>query len=842
MTKVKNRAVIRRLALRELLSNRRMSAVVIISIMLTCVLFTALTSIGGSLINGAQRETMRQVGGDRMAGLKCVLSEDLDKVIADEAPLDVVYRIMVGVAVNDGMKISAEFNCAGSDDAARALFSYPETGRLPENTDEIAVSTAVLDDLDIPHELGAAVPIKLDIDGKVTEHTFTLCGFWEGDKVAMAQICWVSKEFADRYAPTPTESFYTQEHSSYAGYYMVDFNYANSFDIEGKTEALLERLYGSGNRPNVGINWAYTTSSVDGGSLAVACVMMLVIFAAGYLIIYNIFHINISANIRSYGLLKTIGTTSRQLGRMVRIQAAVYCALGIPFGLVIGVMTGKILLKSVVKILNVYSAESYSVGAKMMIVICAISALFTFATVMISCIKPCRTAGNVSPIEALRYNDTSVPTKKKEKKTAKVTPLTIAHSNMRRSRKKTIIVVMSLTLSFVLVNTLFTALNGIDKDKYVSNSIIGDIIIRHTDKTDLWNDITKGVTPEMIDDIRNIDGAQVHPVYYESARIIPGSDQLDSLKALRDKYNSEEIVTINLDEALKGSYIADIYGIDETTAGYLEPLEGVIDAKKVASGKYAVVHTYLWLADDDPEVEIYHPGDTISVECDGENREYEVMAVCNMPYPLSTKIYNILSTQVIIPAEEYMSLTKDAGAACVMVNTDDSSGRVKAECRVYCDQNGSPLIYTDKQTYLDEFSDFLRMIKLLGGTLTGILALIGVINFVNAVTTSIISRKRELAMMNAVGMTSKQTVQMLMWEGIHYAVFTAVCSVLIGTMLSLLLANSVAKELFFFTYHFTLLPIAVCVPILIVFSVIVPFAVYSTVCKDTIVERLRTIE
>ena len=73
MTRVNNRKIMHGLAVRELKTNRKMSVVVVVSIILTCVLFTALTSIGGGLLSGTQQETMRQVGGDSMAGLKYVL-------------------------------------------------------------------------------------------------------------------------------------------------------------------------------------------------------------------------------------------------------------------------------------------------------------------------------------------------------------------------------------------------------------------------------------------------------------------------------------------------------------------------------------------------------------------------------------------------------------------------------------------------------------------------------------------------------------------------------------------------------------------------------------------------
>ena len=104
MIKIKNQAVIRRLAFRELKSNCKMNLVLMFAIVLTCVLFTALISVGGSLINGTQQETMRQVGGDRMAGLKCVLPEDYEKVKADSETRDVVYRIVVGVVADENLK------------------------------------------------------------------------------------------------------------------------------------------------------------------------------------------------------------------------------------------------------------------------------------------------------------------------------------------------------------------------------------------------------------------------------------------------------------------------------------------------------------------------------------------------------------------------------------------------------------------------------------------------------------------------------------------------------------------------------------------------------------------
>ena len=843
MNKVRNREAIRRLALREMKSDRRMVFVLVLSVVLTCIMFTALTSVGGSLINGVQQETMRQVGGNRMAGVKYVLREDYEKIKADSKTRDVVYHTLVGDLENV-KNIRAEVNCAGDEDAAKAGFSAPEEGRMPESFDEIAVSTLVLDEFGLPHELGTKIHIELSVDGEITEHDMTLCGYWKGDKVSMAQQCWVSRDFADKYAPEPDTVFASDGNIKYAGYYMVDLNFANSWDIEGKTAALLSRIYSDGeNIPQAGVNWAYTTSSVDGGTLACGIVMLFVVFAAGYLIIYNIFYINISTNIRSYGLLKTIGTTSRQIRRMVRIQAAVYSAIGIPVGIVSGLMLGKVMTKSIMRIMNVYSENSYAVSTKLLALICLISAVFTFATVMISCRKPCRIAAGVSPIEALRYNETDIHTKKKSKKSAKVTPLSIARNNMMRSRKKTVTVVLSLTLSMVLVNTLFTVLSGVDEDKFIKDSIVGDIVIKHSENTQNFSDKINGITPEMIGEFEQAEGAEVHPVYFDYGSILPDDEACEKVKMLYEKNKDSGEHMEDLKAAVeRKKYQAYIYGIDEETANYIEAEEGSIDIEKLKSGRYVIVNTYLWSekSEDENYVHIYHPGDMIELEdSKGEKHEYEVMAVGTMPYPLSIQMYGLFFTQVVMYDEEFKGLAETLGASKLMINTDDESGRVKEQCKAICEKDGSQLVYTDKQTYIDEFSGLMSMIKLVGGSLAGTLALIGILNFVNAVVTGIMTRKRELAMMNAVGMTDVQQKKMLMWEGIHYAVLTAVWSVIIGSGLSLFMGKNMEDGLFFFSYRFTLLPIMICLLILLLLSAAIPYVSYKVICSDSVVDRMR---
>lgn len=111
--------------------------------------------------------------------------------------------------------------------------------------------------------------------------------------------------------------------------------FASSWDIEGQVESLKARC-GFGEDVNEGVNWAYASSEVDFTTVAMLAGILLLITFSGYMIIYNIFYISVSKDIRFYGLLKTIGTTNRQLKKLVRRQALLLGLIGTPIGLILG--------------------------------------------------------------------------------------------------------------------------------------------------------------------------------------------------------------------------------------------------------------------------------------------------------------------------------------------------------------------------------------------------------------------------------------------------------------------------------------------------------------------------
>ncbi len=170
---------------------------------------------------------------------------------------------------------------------------------------------------------------------------------------------------------------------------------ASSTNIQGQMEQVDTDLgytwdsYTDPNSVRIGVNWGYTSSQLESHLdpelvIAIAAFLLLVIFT-GYLIIYNIFQISVAGDIRFYGLLKTIGTTPRQLKRIIRQQALLLCLIGIPAGLLLGYGIGAVLVPVVLRSTQL-DAGITTISTSPVIFVGSV--LFALLTVLLSCSKP----------------------------------------------------------------------------------------------------------------------------------------------------------------------------------------------------------------------------------------------------------------------------------------------------------------------------------------------------------------------------------------------------------------------------------------------------------------------
>ncbi|MEA4972655.1 MAG: ABC transporter permease [Candidatus Metalachnospira sp.] len=847
MIKVNNKKAISNLSRKSLKSNRLRNLVAVLAIAMTAVLFTALFTVGGSMLASIQQATMRQVGTSSHAGFKFLTQEQYDILCQDPKIKDISYNIVVGFGENEELKKTyTEIRWTEPKDAEWS-FTMPTTGRLPQERLELATTTSVLDALGVPHELGQKVHLEFSSNGIKYSQDFTLCGFWESDVVMGANEAYVSREYCDEVAPVINVPIYENpdaDYSSLAGTINPSFWFSTSWDIGGQVDSLMQRCGFDPQYVNSGVNWAYASAEMDAQSILLLASIIIIVLLSGYLIIYNVFYISVSKDIRFYGLLKTLGTTGKQLKKIVLKQALYLCLYGIPLGLLVGWICGRLLIPAVMHSSTL--GDNYVVSANPMIF--AFSALFALFTVFISCIKPCRIAAKVSPIEAVRWTGVSDNVKKKERKSKKISPISMSFAGLQRERKKAVVVILSLSLSMVLLNGTYTIIKGFDMDKYLHEKVVTDFLITDASLRNGFSqcqDIT-GVTDTVLNEINSLPGLESMGSVWMSESVHKISDQKyddihDIIEKNKDKmalpYAEESLRMIEEDHTMA----SHIYGVDEDLWDKIELYDGnKLDTTKFASGDYVIVTGFYNNGTD----RYYDIGDKVTIDFgDGVSKTYTVLDIGNIPYALGPQHSHYIDIYFTLPASEYSNNVGDTQPMTAGFDVDDENTPAAEEwVKSYCENIEPDLDYESKAVYVEQFKSNQTMFAAVGGVMSFILGLIGILNFINAVVTSILARRRELAMLQSVGMTGKQLTDMLIGEGLAYVALTLIFTVTVGSFVSYALVKLLTNQIWFFSYHFTLLPIVICVPFLILIAILIPIVSYRLVSKQSVVERLREAE
>lgn len=221
--------------------------------------------------------------------------------------------------------------------------------------------------------------------------------------------------------------------------------------------------------------------------------------------------------------------------------------------------------------------------------------------------------------------------------------------------------------------------------------------------------------------------------------------------------------------------------------------------------------------------------------------EYEVVALVDVPHALGYRYYG--DDQFVLNDQTFI---RDTGTSSVMLYTFDMEGQAGNEAMEsfladYMENQNPQYDYESRATYAAEFESFRSMFLLLGGALSFIVGLAGILIFFNAILTGILTRRREFAVLQSIGMTGRQLKKMLVYEGL-YALGAVVLSLLLTTVTGPLTASVLGNMFWFFDYHFTVTPILLLAPVFALPGWLVPLAVYRSVSRLTIVERLREAE
>lgn len=882
--KVKNQKCIRQLSMKSLWASRKRNVIAIFAIVLTTLLFTSLFTIAMSMNTSYETYQFRQIGGYSHGTFKDVTQKQAAAIAAHPKVKEVGERAVIGVCIEGVFaKTPAEVSYMDKN-CTKWSYADPTTGRMPESGKEIAMDTAALKLLGITPKLGTQVTLTFRVGDKNQSafdesETFTLVGYWEYDDLMPVHYLNVSEDYAKE----------IEAKGIAAGMqpFRTDLNVmmASGADIRGQMEQVDTDLgytwetRDGENSVRIGVNWGYTTSQMASSMdmemvIGIAAFLLLVIFT-GYLIIYNIFQISVAGDIRFYGLLKTIGTTPRQLRRIIRQQAMALCVVGIPIGILLGYGVGAVLTPVVMES-STFGASSATLSTSPVIFVG--SALFALITVLLSCARPGRMAGKVSPVEAIKYTE-AYGSKKKSRTSRGAKLHQMAFANLGRNKSKTILVVVSLALSVVLLNALYTFVGGFSMEKYVDRKSCADFVVSSTDYFRFETGQEEYITEEGIADIKEHTKASLSGSGYALSGIEPTIWVEEKVfgPQIAEDFPEEKVEEALAAREHKGELIGvhlQMEGLDAPLFEKLTVLEGNLDplfdrnshaiAIAVEVDDYGNAHnlemypqvgdtvpvTYVtdgWYVDSrtGEKSDENTPEEFIEWHMEaGYDLDYTVCALVVVPYSMSSRV-GIQGYDGILPAE---TLEKDSGQGVIpmfyLFDTPDEAAEAEAESYLadLTSDDLSSLMYESKALSRAEFAKFQHMFLLLGGLLCVIIGMVGILNFFNAIMTGILSRRREFAVLQAVGMTNKQLKMMLVYEGLFYALGSVAVAFLLSVILSPLAGNMLGNMFWFFEYHFTMVPVLLMIPIFAFMGWLIPSILYGQSVRHSVVERLREVE
>lgn len=842
MYKNNNKAIMRQLAFRKIKTDGKSSFVTIIAIVLTAVMFTSLFTMANNIVDIIRQQDIRMAGGH--AAIQYLDNQTFEDIKNHK----LIKKMGYGTIISDNVlneDLSSRTTEMWYMDKNMVEFKNIDLkGSLPEKENEMITDTKTLELLGVKSEIGEIVEITYNTQSGTVTREFVLSGYWESDPLLdIGQIA-VSKAYTETFADELTYTY--EENGSLIGTISAYFFFGNTWDMENKLTRILsdtgyvwEGTPADNNEENfvtASINPAYISAlSLDDPGTAIfviaACLLFMI---TGYLLIYNIFQISVIRDIQFLGQVKTLGTTKRQIKKFIRTQALLLSVVGIPVGLIIGYLFGSVLTPTVTTFIT--SLEDSSGGGSLNPIVFVGATVFVLITVLISTNKPTKTAARVSPILALTYTDGNSKNGEKEEKntTGGGKIHRMALSNLSRNKKKTALTVLSMALALVVFHAVFQVAGSFDLDKYVSQNIKSDYVIAPSSLFNInasINSSTDSLPPEVIELLKT------HNIF--SAGGIMYATQLSD-----ENDNFVEGFTTNASIQGYGTYtdgnpLLQIYGADDFILSKMEVLDGKIDYEKLRTGNYIIQGVW----ENGVLSSSHKVGDTITINYFNninetyQEKEYTIMAQVKADNTNTER--EQYGSVFYFPSEEYLSVVNNPLIMSFSFDVKNSTDKSMEDFVVALTESFENIEFQSKNVLKEELNSTSSAVVTIGGALTILIGLLGIVNFINSLVTSILARRNEFAMLQSIGMTAKQLRKMLYLEGLYYMAGTILLSLSISILVSMTIIKNLLNSFAWSSFEFNAFALFVSYPALIVFAVAVPYLAYKILMKQSVVERLR---
>lgn len=765
------------LAWKELLAQKVTSILILIAVILSTVTTTVIgQSIG--ILNAMRQQQAITINGEKYATFIQMSEEQISELKEDARFSYIGPSISLGtIDLNSQLTLGLVEYVGNSLDTYPAISQIQE-GRLPEQAMEIALSEDALKFLGFDGKVGDTISLPVS---KTLRHDIAPSIEFTADfvLVGITKSNYIGYSYGGITGIVGTDTAEQLLPEEYL-YYNVDFRTADKRSFQNTVNDVIEKFqiheldtsYNQVYLQACGIQFDSQESSEKSGLgfsfMAAAGVMVgvLILLAAG-LVIYNILKISVSKRIKGYGVLRAIGSEKSQLYSIVSLQILILCLLGIPVGMIVGLLSTKgiiimatsflspeiFMVQNTSELQNLISANSTG-KVPFLVISAAITLFFAF----IAALPAAKYAAKVPPTVAMSGRNTKVKRRNRKSKTIRNFEAYYARLNLKRNRGRTAITVLSLVMSiavFIALQSFTTLLNtasGMEDNHLGDYSIVNE---------------TVGFSADDLDELRQ-------------------NSAISSVAAIQfllyEPDDVGQISDIVLGFALQPGETFQVVGLNDDYWDYFMGSElSAEDLALLKSGKACIVRNPLALNYGGTELErtSFAAGDTISVA----GRGITIIATLD-GYDGYVSVGNSGFTngvQVIVSDCIYSELTGTAiyNEMCPTLNADADRELFDAVAEKICqDIPGTTyLSYEETDRQLEES---FEQIRLLAWGLILFVGLIGLLNIINTVYTNIHTRVMEIGMQRAIGMSAGSLYKAFLWEGAYYGIIAVVIGNIVG--------------------------------------------------------------
>lgn len=868
-----NTEVIKRLSKRYFKKNRIRNLAAILAIMLTAFLFTSITSLVFSMSSSIQLSMQMQKGSKADGDIRYLTEEQYQELQNSDFIKEAGCRRFVGFASNASGHM-VEINYA--DPVQQELtFCNPTHGKAPKKANEIATTDQALEALGVKAKVGETVPVEFTLRGKTYQYEMVVSGWWEAANDTGSLLI-VSEQFV-KDNPDLFINTYAKDREI-AGTYMADVVLKDKRHIQKQLQEFALSVGGEPEQMNADNYIACSQNQVGNamlqpGMMMSAIVFVLLFVVSGYLLIYNIFDISVMQDVRQYGLLRTIGTSTRQIKKIVNRQAIWLTMIGLPLGLIFGFLVSKMLLPVVMKFFQANSLNAMKVSVSPLIFL--IAAVFTIFTVIISTRKPAKKAAKISPLEAIRYTGQENKKTKKTKRTHGAKLSYMAFSNLGRNKRRSVFIVLSMLLCIVLFNSIIVITQSMDEEKWISRSTKTDFTVYNSvavNGVSPFQYREDGLPDSVVNLINQQKGVEKERILYRNTRDDSDvtvdykfEDMVCIAEETEEDYVSkayENGSSLRIVPGTEDGYFGNVFGVSEAFWEDVTIYEGEnnpdILKKKMETGDYVIVGTIIDRLTGEAEEETQlqqqlQVGDSITFSKDGKEEKTCTILAKATVVATEYETYAGANGATYIGGDApflYMSDTKfkelyeEPTIFSYSFNAEQGKKEnLEGFLADFTGENTS-VAYTSTKLLQEQLASNRNIVLLVGGMIGVILAFAGLINFTNMMVTNIITRRHEFAAMQSIGMTNRQLRRLIMDEGLYYAAGADVIGGLLAAVLGMTVLKSVlnSPSMWYFTLRFTLVPALFIAVIYLILAAVIPVVVLHFFNKGSVVERLRTVQ